>query len=163
MITLLLSMMLNYQEPIEPTRYMDIPLSHEIQNVLIEECITNEVPVELVVALIDNESSFNPNAISGTGDYGYLQINECNHESLNELFGYTDFLDPVTNIKAGTYLVGQLYKKYNGDLHKTLMAYNMGDSGAKRLWKKGITKSKYSEKVVTKFNAYTRATTNGIR
>ena len=66
-----------------------------------------------------------------------MQINTVNHEWLQEKLGITDFLDPYQNTRSGIYILRTLFEKYQ-DTAKVLMAYNMGEDGAKKLWDKGI-------------------------
>lgn len=74
--------------------YFDIPLSEELQDYIREKCSEYEVPMELVIALIDKESSFRSDVVSTTNDYGFMQINQCNHEWLSSTLGVSNFLDP---------------------------------------------------------------------
>nr|WP_308742074.1 lytic transglycosylase domain-containing protein [uncultured Anaerocolumna sp.] len=99
-----------------------------------------------VMAQIQKESSFKANAVSSTGDYGLMQINRINHEWLQEILGITDFLDPEQNITAGMYVLRQLFEKYE-EPSLVLMAYNMGENGAKRLWKKDIYETSYTKDI----------------
>lgn len=50
--------------------YFDVPLSEELQDYIREKCSEYEVPMELVIALIDKESSFRSDVVSTTNDYG---------------------------------------------------------------------------------------------
>lgn len=81
--------------------YFDIPLSEELQDYIREKCSEYEVPMELVIALIDKESSFRSDVVSTTNDYGFMQINQCNHEWLSSTLGVSNFLDPKENILCG--------------------------------------------------------------
>ena len=47
----------------------------------------------------------------------------------------------------------ELLEKYS-DTHKALMAYNCGETGAKRLWNQGYLTSTYSRKVVTNYEKW---------
>ena len=87
--------------------------------------------------------------MSGTGDYGIMQINTVNHEWLREELGITDFLDAEQSIDAGTEMLARLSEKYS-DPHKVLMAYNMGEGGAAKLWAQGITSSEYSRDIMAR-------------
>lgn len=98
--------------------------------------------------MISVESGFDPSVISSTDDYGLMQINEINHDWLEETLGITDFLDPYQSVDAGTYMINDLMDDYDGDVHLALMAYNMGRTGAKRCWDRGIYSSEYSRKIV---------------
>lgn len=124
----------------------DIPLDQHIQEYIYDLCQVNEIDYSLVLAVIKHESDFNADLISSTDDYGLMQINKCNHGWLRDELGDIDFLDPVDNVRCGVYILKQLLDKY--DTEKALMAYNMGISGAKKLWDQGITSSKYSRGVL---------------
>lgn len=128
--------------------YFDIPLSHSLQDYIYEICNDEEVPVTLVLALIEHESKFNPDTVSSTDDYGLMQINACNHEYLEKAYRTSDYLDPYQNVFCGTKIIGKLIRKYEGDYHKALMAYNMGEAGARKCWHEGKYTSKYSRAIM---------------
>ncbi len=131
--------------------YYDVPLSHDLQDYIRELCETYDIPMSLIIAMIDVESSFKPNAVSGTNDYGLMQINKINHQRLAKKYGITNILDPYQNVLGG---ISILAENYNGDLHKSLMAYNLGAAGAKRLWNKGIYNTSYSRTVLSTMEVY---------
>ena len=101
----------------------------------------------VILALMWTESRFNPDAVSGTSDYGIMQINKWNHGWLQEELGITDFMDPYQNIEAGIKILSMHIHKYD-DLHRALMAYNMGEGNAKKNWNKGRYSSKYSRQII---------------
>ena len=134
------------EEPVEEVKYYDCPLDHGLQDYIRTLCEENNVPMDLVIAQIQIESGFRADCISGTGDYGLMQINRINHKWLKAEYGITDFLDPYQNVFCGIkILAGHL--KDCGSVEKALMSYNMGTAGAERLWKQGIHTTKYVEKV----------------
>lgn len=146
------------QEPApEPTPAIpiyDIPLSAELQTYTYQRCealglVPPGVDYQTVLALMSKESGYTADAVSGTGDYGIMQINTVNHDWLREELGITDFLDAEQSIDAGTEMLARLSEKY-GDPHKVLMAYNMGEGGAARLWAHGITSSEYSRDIMAR-------------
>ena len=134
--------------------YFDVPLSHNLQDFIYEICADGGVPVTLVLAMIETESGFNPEIISSTNDYGLLQINKVNHEWLKKSYRTADMLNPYQNVYCGIKIIGTFVKKYNNDLNKALMAYNMGDYGAKKAWQNGIKSTRYSEKILGLMNKY---------
>jgi soluble lytic murein transglycosylase-like protein len=79
----------------------------------------------LIAAVMETESRFNPDAVSGAGARGLMQLMPVTARGL----GVTDANDPVQNVLGGAKLLGQLSQKYNGNLELTLAAYNAG-SGA---------------------------------
>jgi len=133
--------------------YFDCPLSEELQDYIFELCADAEVPVSLVIAIIDKESEFKSDAISKTGDWGYMQINECNHDWLAETYGISDFLDPRDNIFGGVMILRSLCSKYENP-HRIAMSYNMGENGAKKAWESGTTSTAYSRDVVELWEMY---------
>ena len=136
-------------EPLETIEevYYDCPLDFEFQNYIRKICEANDVPMTLILAMISAESSFRPNIISKTNDYGLMQINVVNHDWLSETYGITDFLDPHQNVFAGIQMYLKYYHKY-GEVNMALMAYNHGEAGAKRMWDKGIYETDYTRKVI---------------
>ena len=138
------------EAPAEKTHpvYFDIPLSHDLQDYTFEVCREFDfAQPEIIFALMETESDFNPEAISFTSDYGLLQINPVNLGWLNTQLGITDLLDPEQNIRAGVYMIDQLMDKYTNP-HMALMAYNMGEYGALEYWNAGIFHSDYSDQVM---------------
>ena len=127
-----------------------IPLSYELQQYTYDLCV--EYGIEeyypLVLAVMQCESNYTPDVISRSNDYGIMQINACNHAWLMETLGIVDFLDPYQNIEAGVYMLSSLLNKYD-DSAKALMAYNRGETGARRKWEAGIYTSDYSDKVLS--------------
>lgn len=59
---------------VKDVAYFDVPLSHSLQRYIYEVCADEGIPVTLIIAMIDHESRFNPEAVSTTNDYGLMQI-----------------------------------------------------------------------------------------
>lgn len=131
----------------------DIPLEPEVQEFVYYLCYTYEIDYYLVMGLIKTESGFRADAVSKNKDYGLMQINQVNFKWLNENLGITDLLDPYQNIKAGIYMLADLYGKYQST-ERVLMAYHLGESGANALWRGGIYKTKYVETVLANAEAF---------
>ena len=139
-------------------RRLDVPMDSVLQEWTYDLCWRHKIDFTLIMAMIQVESNFNPDVISATDDYGLMQINKMNHKRLAEKFGITDFCDPYANILAGTSIVKDLFNKYQTP-EKVLMAYNMGEAGAAKLWQQGIFEINYSKKVLAKqqeFEQYIR-------
>jgi len=139
-------------EPV--TVYFDVPLSKELQDYIRNLCDEYDVPIELVIAVIDVESTFRADLVSETNDYGLMQINKCNHEWLTDKLGVTDFLDPYQNINSGVHILSGHLEVTNGDIELALMRYNNGATGAKKLWDKGIYSTAYTKKIMTAYESY---------
>ena len=98
---------------------------------------------ELFIAQMYHESGFQTDIVSGTNDYGLMQINKCNHDWLSKKLGKSNFLNPYTSIEAGVYILSDYLKKYD-DVQTALVCYNMGESAIQ----KGIYSTKYSRGVL---------------
>jgi hypothetical protein len=125
---------------------LDVPISEDLQKFIFYLSKGYEIDFTFVMALIQQESSFRVNVISESKDYGLMQINEINHALITETLGVADFLEPYNNIRSGMFILRKLFEKYKTP-EKVLMAYNLGESGAVRLWEKGIFEINYSKSV----------------
>ena len=126
-------------------------LPDELQETMIQMCEKYELPFALAVAVAEQESHFDPDAVSHTNDYGIMQINKINFSWLQKK-GINP-LDHKGNIEAGVLMLSEAVKKYD-DFNLALMAYNCGDAGAKRLWNKGIYSTEYSNSVMERYNKW---------
>ena len=134
-------------------KFYDVPLSHSLQRYIYEICADENVPVSLVMAMIEHESSFNPEEISSTDDYGLMQINTVNHSSLEEKYKTADLMNPYQNVFCGIKMIGSYISSY-GDYNKALMAYNMGEYGAEKAWENGIESTSYSKSILALMEQY---------
>lgn len=133
---------------------LDVPLNKDLQEFIFYLSAGYNIDFTLVMALIQHESEFQADVISKTNDYGLMQINTCNHEWLSETLGISDFLDPYSNVRSGLFILRKLFEKYETPT-KVLMAYNMGETGASRLWEQGIYETNYTKAILKnqeKFN-----------
>lgn len=132
------------QEEEGPEIY-NIPLDDTLQRHTYNLCVDYEIEeyYPLVLAVMWRESEFVPTLISKTNDYGLMQINKINHKWLSDKLGITDFLDEEQNIHAGVFMLSLYLHKYE-DIDKALMAYNMGENGAKKRWDAGIYSTNYT-------------------
>jgi soluble lytic murein transglycosylase-like protein len=77
----------------------------------------------LVKAVIGTESGWNPAAISPKGAVGLMQL----IPETAERFGVGNSFDPAQNVEGGTSYLKWLLDRYDGDLSKSLAAYNAGE------------------------------------
>ena len=128
--------------------YYDIPLELDIQRHIFDECQLHEVPYELAMAVmyVETGGTYKTDLRSKTNDSGLFQVNDVHKKWLRES-GINDLYNPYQNSSAGIWILKDSLNK-GDNIHTSLMVYNMGYGGAKKLWKKGIYSSKYSRKVV---------------
>lgn len=81
----------------------------------------NGLDPALIAAQIEQESGWNPNAISKSGAQGLMQLMPGTAAGL----GVTNALDPEQNIRGGTKYLAQQYKTF-GRTDYALAAYNAG-------------------------------------
>lgn len=114
-------------------------------------CEQRDVDYYMMVALIERESGYRWDATGDGGkSVGYLQIGEKWHKERMLEEGVEDLLNPYGNIRVGLNFLQYLNEKYlnNSGVNCVLMAYNMGESGARSLWSEGIYSTEYSRGVL---------------
>ena len=118
----------------------------ELEEYIEAICEPRNICPELIVATIERESRWNPNAVNGDC-MGLMQISERWHRERMERLGVTDLFDPYDNILVGVDYMAELFEKYE-DTGMVLMTYN-GDSRAKDLQATGNL-SEYAEWILTR-------------
>lgn len=98
--------------------------------------------VNIVFAIIKNESNFNKDISSNKGAIGLMQImQETGNEVASKLnIGTANLSDAKTNIQIGTKYFSELYQRYN-NVELALAAYNAGAGNVDKWVEKGIINS----------------------
>lgn len=114
-------------------------------------CEQRDIDYYMVVALIERESGYKWDAQGDSGNsVGYMQIGKKWHKERMIEEGVEDLLNPYGNIRVGLNFLQYLNNKYleSSGANCVLMAYNMGESGARSLWRDGIYSTEYSREVL---------------
>jgi soluble lytic murein transglycosylase-like protein len=111
------------------------------------------VDSSLVKAVIDAESSFNPEAVSHAGAKGLMQLMDSTGQGL----GVTNPFDPKQNIEGGTRYLSNLIMKYNGNQGMALAAYNAGSGRVNKL---GVSND---QELMAKLHLLPKETQNYVR
>jgi soluble lytic murein transglycosylase-like protein len=98
--------------------------NHKKYDMMIEDMAKKyQLDPRLLKAIVKVESDFNPLAISEDGAMGLMQLMP---EKARELRVKNAF-NPSENLEAGARYLSDLLRKYSGDLHLALAAYNAGE------------------------------------
>jgi soluble lytic murein transglycosylase len=88
----------------------------------------NDLDPAFVAAVIYTESRFRPDVKSHQGAYGLMQLLPQSARYIERNSGIEgDFRDPQVNIRLGTWFLGYLNDRYDGDERLMLAAYNSGE------------------------------------
>jgi soluble lytic murein transglycosylase-like protein len=101
---------------------LSISLQEELRPYIENICEQYSIAPTLVEAMIEVESSWDPEAINGTCT-GLMQISTKWHMERAKDLGVTDLLDPKGNILVGIDYLGELFNRYE-DVGLVLDKYN---------------------------------------
>ena len=119
-------------EPLAATSKMiwksNVPMDDETQLALYEACEEFNVPYEVALAVIKQETNFQ-NVMGDNGDsYGYMQLQpKWVWPEMLEL-GVEDLMVPENNFRVGCLLLSDFYEDY-GNWTDALTRYNTGHAG----------------------------------
>ena len=129
--------------------YTNIPLSARFQKYIDGKCKSYGISTNVVMGCIRTESNFQTQIMGDNGKaYGLMQVQKQWHKARMKKVGATDLLNPYDNVAVGIDYLAELYKIYNGNWHKALMAYNGGHAYCKRRVRAGLVNSPYSRRVM---------------
>jgi soluble lytic murein transglycosylase-like protein len=111
-----------------------------------------------VAAVIKAESNFNPQAVSGRGALGLMQLMPYTAKKYN----LQNAFNTTENLSAGIKVLKKLLGYYNGNQELALAAYNAGHNAVKKY--AGVppypeTKN-YIKKVMTNYQGYQKTKKN---
>jgi len=99
-----------------------------LERIVREAAERHSLDPALVKAVISTESGWNPQAVSRKGAIGLMQL----VPGTAQRFGVGNPFDPAQNVEGGTTYLRTLLDRYNGDLPKSLAAYNAGEGAVER-------------------------------
>lgn len=116
-----------YEVPGAPTIRSTRPvpsrtIGDRFEPLVLEHASRNKLRPELIRAVIQVESGFNPRARSPKGAIGLMQLMPATALEL----GVQNPYDPAENIRGGAAYLRQLLNRYDGDEELALAAYNAG-------------------------------------
>ena len=133
-------------------QYGDAEVQQMILKAVSESAQNYNVNESLIKAIIMQESSFSPTALSHAGAQGLMQLMPGTADYL----GVSNPWDIRENIDGGTRLIGQYLDNYDGNLELALAAYNAGPGAVSKYG--GIPPysetQNYVKKVIGYFDKY---------
>ena len=115
-----------------------------------------------LIAVIQNESSFNPTAVGKAGEIGLMQLKFVTAEWIAKKFdlfydGPQSLKDPTINIQIGSAYLSYLRKEFAFKSHLYLEAYNKGSTYVRKaLESDGISRQYVSRVLSAYVNCYSK-------
>lgn len=109
-----------------------------VDSYILESGRRNSVDPLLLYAIMHQESTFKPRAMSNKGARGLMQL----MPGTAQRFGVTNIWDPRQNIEGGTRYMRFLLDQFEGDVNLALAGYNAGEGA---VMKYGYRVPPYSE------------------
>ena len=116
------------------------------------------VPLDLVMAIIDEESGWNPCAVSVKGAVGLMQL----MPQTAVRFGVRDRFRPDENIRGGVAYLAWLNREFGGDLRLITAAYYVGEDpiSRRKLDYSSADVQGYVKRVASRYRARRRRSVN---
>jgi soluble lytic murein transglycosylase-like protein len=124
-----------------------------VAEAIVEQALVDDLPRDLVLAVIRTESGFHNFARSEVGALGLMQIMPATGKGIAKEMnlawhGPATLFEPLVNVKLGIRYLRELYDRY-GIWDKALAAYNWGPGAIDRRLRRGhALPARYVEKVL---------------
>ncbi len=104
------------------------PESEAYEDLIVRHADEHNISADLVRAVIQVESGFNPLALSIKGAMGLMQLMPATARAL----GVSNAFDPAQNIRGGVEYLKRLLERYDFNVELALAAYNAGPQAVAR-------------------------------
>jgi soluble lytic murein transglycosylase-like protein len=115
-------------ETVRATRYVAADRGWQYDGLISEHSRLNGVRSDLVRAVMQVESAFNPNAISPKGAMGLMQLMPATMRQ----YGVRNAFNPAENVRGGVAYLRDLLERYSNNEELALAAYNAGPGAVDR-------------------------------
>ncbi|MFS4460180.1 lytic transglycosylase domain-containing protein [Bdellovibrio sp. HCB2-146] len=115
--------------------------AEQLTEVLIVESKKAKLDPIFIMAVIQTESSFNPETVGAAGEIGLMQILPGTGEWMSQIYGLPwkgkwTLFDPVTNVRFGITYFAHLREEFDGRSGHYINAYNMGTGNVRKIEKR---------------------------
>jgi soluble lytic murein transglycosylase len=133
--------------------------AQRIAQLIIDESLKQGFDPIFVLAIIQTESSFNPDLVGGVGEIGLMQIRPETGEWIAKKSGLlwrgkNTLRDPVMNIKIGCAYLSWLRDRFDFHARLYLAAYNMGQRNVLSLLARDQWPKEYPARVMQNYVGY---------
>lgn len=140
----------------------------EVSEAILAESRRNGLDPVFLMAVIANESSFDPGARGSHGEIGLMQLKPDTAEWIAQVKhlpyrGSRTLLDPVQNIRLGAAYIGYLKGRYGRDSRLYLAAYNMGCGSMSRALARRRSVDAYPLRVLRRYEGLTAELRSDLR
>lgn len=130
----------------EDPRFLSLNYPLYFADLVVIESRRNGLDPYLVLALIKQESAFEPEARSYVGARGLMQLmpetaEEWTRRLRRSPVEAEDLYDPEVNLGLGIPYLARLIERFDGSIEKALAAYNGGPTNVRR-WERGLPDEK---------------------
>jgi soluble lytic murein transglycosylase len=142
--------------------------SRDVTKAILREAERYRFDPIFLMAVIQSESSFNPEVIGTSGEVGLMQITPQTGEWITKKYdlpwkGTKSLKNPVTNIKIGAAYMAYLREKFDFHSQLYLAAYNMGSANVQRALDRQIYPKEYSSRVIHNYIRFYSELQNEIK
>src|ERR1700680_890957 len=143
-------------EGVHATVFVSAEKNRSYDDLLVEDSELTGVRTDLVRAVVQVESAYNPNARSPKGAKGLMQLMPATISR----FGVANPYNPVENVRAGVAYLRQLLNRYDDNEQLALAAYNAGP-GAVDKYGENVPPYRETQNYVSRINRIAGAKTAG--
>jgi hypothetical protein len=126
----------------------------KVSQTIYAECKVTGVDPRFIIAIIEAESNFDVEAVSGSGARGLMQIMPSTFKEVSDA---KRMFDPSENVRAGIRYVNKLFKLGFNTPEILLHAYNQGPGAVREVWRGRLEMSEESRAYIPRvMNNYKR-------
>lgn len=130
----------------------------DVSNAIVNAAEEFDLDPVFLMAVVQNESSFDPSKKGSAGEIGVMQILPVTAKWIADLYsleysGPKSLYDPVTNIWIGAALIDRLRHQFDSKGHLYLSAYNLGPKKVRTMISENKMPKAYVKAVLNRYLA----------